>query len=94
MYEALSSLDPHKSSGPDNISPALLKYCAVPLTEPLHKLFVMSIHSGQLPGQWKLHLIAPVFKAGNKADVKNYHPNIPSVYRIESSRKDCLQEDC
>ena len=47
VYETLSSLDPHKSTGPDNISPVLLKYCAVPLTEPLHKLFVMSIHSGQ-----------------------------------------------
>ena len=74
VYEALSSLDPQKSSGPHGISPALLKYCAVPLTEPLHKLFVMSIRSGQLPDQWKLHLIVPVFKSGNKADVKNYCP--------------------
>ena len=61
VYEAQFSLDPQKSSGRDNISPALLKYCAVPLTELLHKLYVMSIHSKPLHDQWKLHLIVPVF---------------------------------
>ena len=34
VYRVLSTLDPNKSSGPDGISPSLLKYCAVALTVP------------------------------------------------------------
>ena len=71
VYEVLSFLEWQKSSGPDNISSSM-KYCAFPLTELLHKSFVMSIHSGLLPGQWKLHLIVPVFKLGKKAIARNY----------------------
>lgn len=44
------------------------------LTSPLHTLFVRSIRSGQLPSQWKLHFVTPVFKSGNKSDVSNYRP--------------------
>ena len=36
---ALSSLDPTKSSGCDNIGPKLLKHCASALYIPLHHLF-------------------------------------------------------
>ena len=74
VCEALSTLDANKSPGPDNISPSVLKYCAVALTPPLHKLFIQSLQSGQLPSEWKLHLIVPIFKSGNKSDIKNYRP--------------------
>lgn len=36
IYNTWSSLDPHKATGMDGISPAILKYCAIVLTNPLH----------------------------------------------------------
>ena len=74
MHEVLSSLDPSKAPGPDGISPSVFKYCALALTPPLYILFTKSIQSCELPRQWKLHLIIPVHKSGDKSDVRNYRP--------------------
>ena len=74
VFEVLSSLDPSTSPGPDNISPCVLKHCALALTPPLHSLFVRSLQTCQLPSQWKVHLIVPIFKLGDRSDVTNYRP--------------------
>ena len=70
----LTSLDPDKSPGPDGINPAVLKYCAVALTPPLHHLFVLSVQTSILPTQWKIHSIVPVHKSGCQSKVSNYRP--------------------
>ena len=35
-FETLISLDPNKDSGIDNISPKILKSCALPLSDPIY----------------------------------------------------------
>ena len=72
--EALSSLDPTKSSGCDNIGPKLLKHCALALYTPLHHLFSLSLSKQHIPCEWKCHSITPIFKSGDKSLVKNYRP--------------------
>ena len=72
VYEVLSSLDPSKAPGRNGISPAVLKYCAVALTPPLHTPFTKSIQSCDLHRQWKLNL--SVHMSGDKSDFKNYRP--------------------
>ena len=44
------------------------------LTLPLFTLFNKSLQLGIMPCLWKRSYIIPVFKNGNKCDVKNYRP--------------------
>ena len=41
VYNALISLDPNKSKGPDGIGPKILKHCALTIYQPIHHLFVI-----------------------------------------------------
>ena len=70
----MSTLNTTKATGIDGISPVLLKSCASSLSTPVHTLFLLSITRGALPKEWKTHLITPIFKSGDKADIKNYRP--------------------
>ena len=74
VYEALMSLDIHKAMGIDGIGPQILKYCSIVIYKPLHHLFSLSISQHYIPTQWKIHLITPVFKSGDKTAVTNYRP--------------------
>ena len=74
VYKVLSTVDPHKASGNGGISPCVLKYCASALSVPLHHLFFQSVRLGQLLSQWKQQLIVPVYKSGDRSDVRNYRP--------------------
>ena len=74
IYQALSSLNPSKSMGPDGINPRVLKSCACALSDPLFHLFNCSLQSSTLPREWKLHRISPIFKSGDKSLVSNYRP--------------------
>ena len=74
VFEAISSLDPTKSSGCDGVGPKLLKHCASALYVPLHHLFSVSLSKHSIPYEWKCHSITPIFKSGDKSQVKNYRP--------------------
>ena len=74
VFDIMSTLNTTKATGIDNISPMVLKNCARSLSTPVHSLFLLSITSGTLPKEWKIHLITPIFKSGDKADIKNYRP--------------------
>ena len=68
------SLDIHKAMGVDGIGPQILKYCSTVIYKLLHHLFSLSISQHYIPAQWKIHLLTPVFKSGDKAAVTNYRP--------------------
>ena len=74
VYKALSSLDTTKASGCDGISAKLLKHCAIALYQTLHDLFSLSLCQHYIPLEWRIHQIRPIFKSGNKQDVKTYRP--------------------
>ena len=74
VYEALSSLDTTKASGPDGIGPKVLAHCASALYSPFHHLFLLCLSQHHLPSEWREHLIIPVFKSGDMSLVKNYRP--------------------
>ncbi len=73
-YEALVSLDPTKAMGIDEISPQILKHCALALFELVNHLFQLSFDQGYLPHEWKLHLITPIFKSGDRSLIDDYRP--------------------
>ena len=85
VYELLISLDTSKATGPDNISNALLKKCAISLAKPLCLIFNLSLKTGVFPKMWKSANVTPIFK--NKGDRKNcdfYRPIslLPCVSKI------------
>ena len=71
IYRELSNLNPNKSTGPDNISPQLLKNCARSLALLLQLLFNLSFKTGSIPS---LAHIVPIHKKENKNNVQNYIP--------------------
>lgn len=74
VYRALIELDPHKAAGCDEINPSLLKYCATSLTDPIAHLLSLSLSTGVIPQEWKVHKITPVPKKGDKSNPSNYRP--------------------
>ena len=74
VYKALISLDPDKAMGIDGIGPKILKYCSLSLYKPLHHLFSLCLSQHCIPEQWKIHLITPIHKSGDKSAVRNYRP--------------------
>ena len=74
VWTSITSSDSSKASGIDNLNPKVLKYCAASLSKPIYHLFCESISHGQLPTEWKIHHIIPIFKSGNRSQVNNYRP--------------------
>ena len=60
--------------GIDNIGPRILKCSALALYQPLHHLFISCLSQHCIPNEWRIHLIVPIHKSGDKASVKNYRP--------------------
>ena len=74
VYYALTSLDPNKAVGLDEIGPRVLRSCAAVLTRPFHHLFSISIRYAVIPDRWKIHKVIPVFKSGDRSSAKCYRP--------------------
>ena len=72
--EALSSLNPNKSPGPDNLHPKFLKLTAKSLAKPIKLLFDKSLSEGEIPNDFKTAEVRPIFKKGNKNCAGNYRP--------------------
>ena len=58
LYYVLTSLDPNKAVGLDEIGPRVLRSCAAVLTRPFHHLFSISIRYAVIPDRWKIHKVA------------------------------------
>ncbi|MCP4459602.1 MAG: reverse transcriptase family protein, partial [Cytophagales bacterium] len=74
VFDILKSINPSKAAGPDSIHGKVLKNCARSLAYPLSILFNLSFSIGCIPQDWKLALVVPVFKKGDKSSVENYRP--------------------
>ena len=61
-------------TGFDNVPGAFLRNSASEITFHVQKLFDSIIISGEYPSQWKNSYITPIFKSGDKCDIKCYRP--------------------
>jgi hypothetical protein len=74
VLKLLKAFDPSKASGPDNISPRVLKEIAEEVIPALTLLFQASINTGVVPVDWRTALVTPVFKKGERYRPENYRP--------------------
>jgi hypothetical protein len=68
----LLKLDANKLPGPNNIHPRLLEETTEVIAEPLTRIFQTSLISRELPADWKVANITPVFKKGDHTKSENY----------------------
>ena len=74
VFDILSHLKKGKAPGIDDITPDLLRLCAKGIAESLSALFNKSFASSTFPTQWKMALVVPIFKKGDKCNPSNYRP--------------------
>ncbi|KAK4811322.1 hypothetical protein QYF61_024458 [Mycteria americana] len=74
VSDLLHHLDTHKSMGPDEIHLRVLKELADVLTKPLSIIYQQSWLTGEVPADWRLANVTPIFKKGRKEDPGNYRP--------------------
>ena len=74
MCHALQNLNPSKAHGSDGLPSRILKESANQLAPSLHYLFTKSLKVSQVPAEWKLANIIPIYKKGSKDHVENYRP--------------------
>ncbi|XP_055622731.1 uncharacterized protein LOC129766239 [Toxorhynchites rutilus septentrionalis] len=72
VISAAKKLKSSLSPGPDGIPSVLFCRCAADLAEPLSVIFTRSLNDGVFPEIWKESFMFPVFKNGNKRNVRNY----------------------
>ncbi|KAK4824879.1 hypothetical protein QYF61_021086, partial [Mycteria americana] len=62
------------SMGPDEIHPRVLKELAEVLTQPFSIIYQQSWLTGEVPVDWRLANVTPMYKRGQKEDPGNYRP--------------------
>ena len=67
----ISSLDSHKSSGPNSIPVKILKLLKNDISQQLSDIF-MSFLTGQFPSVLKIAKVMPIHKKQSKVDYANY----------------------
>jgi len=70
VNDLLCHLDTYKSTGPDGIHPRVLREVA----KPLSIICQQSWLTGEVPDDWRIASVTPIYKKSQKEDPGNYRP--------------------
>jgi hypothetical protein len=62
IYKLLTTLNPQKAAGPDDIKPGVLKELADCISPLLTVIFNKSIDTGEVPSDWKKARVSSIYK--------------------------------
>ena len=74
VLDLLRKLDTHKSMGPDGLHPGVLRELVHVAAKPLSIILQQSWLTGDVPTDWRLADVTPIFRKGQKDDPGNYRP--------------------
>ena len=74
VTQLLKGLNPSKALGPNELHPRVLKELAKELGTVFARLFQQSINTGEIPKEWSLANMCPLFKKGDRSLACNYRP--------------------
>jgi Reverse transcriptase (RNA-dependent DNA polymerase) len=74
VLDALKAIKPKPTTGPDHIPAFVVRDCAYTLVRPLTILINICIKSNTIPSMWKSSKVCPIFKKGDRTNIKNYRP--------------------
>ena len=74
VKKLLKSLHTGKAPGPDGLNPLFLVSTAENIALPVTMIFRKTLEEGQIPDEWKLANVSPIFKKGKKSAPNNYRP--------------------
>ena len=74
VNKLLKGLNTSKDLGPDEVHPRVLKELATELGPAFAHLFQQSINTGEIPKEWSLANICPLFKKSDRSLACNYRP--------------------
>ena len=74
VIQLLKGLNPSKALGPDELHPRVLKELATELGPVFAHLFQQSIDTDEIPKEWSLANICPLFKKSDRSLACNYRP--------------------
>ena len=74
VIKLLKGLNPSKALGPDELHPRVLKELATELGPVFAHLFQQSIDTGEIPKEWSLANVCPLFKKSDRSLACNYRP--------------------
>ena len=74
VSELISNINPNKASGPDGISPRILKMAGQTIVPSLTRLIKLSLRTGEVPKKWKEANVIPLHKKGARDQINNYRP--------------------
>ena len=74
VQKLLEKINISKAAGPDLIPGRMLNMLAPELAPIVHAIFTQSLDTGELPRDWSLANVAPIFKKSNRGLAENYRP--------------------
>ena len=74
VQSELKKIKKNKAAGLDELPGVLIKYSASVIYKPLLSLLNLSLKTSQVPRDWKIMQITPIFKSGVSTNTYNYRP--------------------
>lgn len=74
VNDLIKCIDTSKATGPDLITPRMLKEAGISIVPSLTELFKLSLNINKFPASWKIANVVPIYKKDDPSIINNYRP--------------------